>query len=123
MSSLGEKLVAKVGARDVAGFVPPYMAEVCREATSWPINQVSSLAGDDLLLVDARVKAEAFGRVAQGAEPGRLRRGRQLPVCPDRARGLEQAERRLAGIVLGRASGPRCRRRPPRCPCGTTPGT
>lgn len=60
MTTLGEKLVARVGARDVAGFLPEYMADAYREATSWPINQLSSLAGDDLLLVDARVKADAF---------------------------------------------------------------
>jgi len=60
MTTLGEKLVAKLGARDVAGFVPEYMADVTRETAAWPINQVSSLQGDDLLLVNARVKADAF---------------------------------------------------------------
>mgnify|MGYP001138536868 CR=1 FL=1 len=60
MSSLGEKLVAKTGAREVAGFLPEYMADAYREGTSWPINQLASLAGDDLLLVDARVKADTF---------------------------------------------------------------
>jgi UDP-N-acetylglucosamine diphosphorylase / glucose-1-phosphate thymidylyltransferase / UDP-N-acetylgalactosamine diphosphorylase / glucosamine-1-phosphate N-acetyltransferase / galactosamine-1-phosphate N-acetyltransferase len=60
MSSLGEKLIAKTGAREVAGFLPEYMADVYREGTSWPINQLASLAGDDLLLVDARVKADAL---------------------------------------------------------------
>jgi UDP-N-acetylglucosamine diphosphorylase/glucosamine-1-phosphate N-acetyltransferase len=60
MTTLGEKLVAKVGARDVAGFVPEYLADAYREATSWPINQLSSLGGEDLLLVDARVKADAL---------------------------------------------------------------
>jgi UDP-N-acetylglucosamine diphosphorylase/glucosamine-1-phosphate N-acetyltransferase len=61
MTTLGEKLVAKVGARDVAGFVPEYLADAYREATCWPINQLSSLGGEDLLLVDARVKADALG--------------------------------------------------------------
>jgi UDP-N-acetylglucosamine diphosphorylase/glucosamine-1-phosphate N-acetyltransferase len=60
MTTLGEKLIAKLGARDVAGFVPEYMADVVRETTAWPINQVSSLQGDDLLLVNARVQADAF---------------------------------------------------------------
>jgi len=60
MTTLGEKLIAKLGARDVAGFVPEYMSDVTRETAAWPINQVSVLQGDDLLLVNARVKADEF---------------------------------------------------------------
>ena len=60
MTSLGEKLVAKTGVRDVSGFLPAYMADAYREGAAWPVNQLSSLAGDDLLLVDARVKADSF---------------------------------------------------------------
>jgi UDP-N-acetylglucosamine diphosphorylase / glucose-1-phosphate thymidylyltransferase / UDP-N-acetylgalactosamine diphosphorylase / glucosamine-1-phosphate N-acetyltransferase / galactosamine-1-phosphate N-acetyltransferase len=57
MTSLGDKLVARVGARDVACFVPPYMADVCRGKTSRRINDLGTLRGDDLLLVDGQVKA------------------------------------------------------------------
>ena len=57
MTSLGEKLVAKTGAADVACFVPSYMAEAYREQTSWPVNDPQRLVGDDLLLVHGRVKA------------------------------------------------------------------
>jgi len=60
MSSLGEKLIAKAAASSVAGFVPPYLAEACRERITFPINDPASLAGDDLLLVDSRVKADAL---------------------------------------------------------------
>jgi UDP-N-acetylglucosamine diphosphorylase/glucosamine-1-phosphate N-acetyltransferase len=60
MTSLGEKLVAKVGARDVACFVPPYMADAYRATTTWPVNDPATLAGDDLLLVSGRVKAAGF---------------------------------------------------------------
>jgi len=60
MSSLGDKLIAKVGADDVACFVPPYMAEVYRRQTARPVNNPASLAGDDLLVVDAGVKAATF---------------------------------------------------------------
>jgi UDP-N-acetylglucosamine diphosphorylase/glucosamine-1-phosphate N-acetyltransferase len=60
MTSLGEKLVAKVGATDVACFVPEYMAGAYRAKTRWPVNDPKSLAGDDLLLVDPRVKADSF---------------------------------------------------------------
>lgn len=58
MTSLAEKLIAKAGARDVAGFVPPYLAEAYREQSNWPINDAASLADDDLLLVNARVKVD-----------------------------------------------------------------
>jgi UDP-N-acetylglucosamine diphosphorylase/glucosamine-1-phosphate N-acetyltransferase len=60
MTSLAEKMIGKTGAKAVAGFVPPYMADAYREQTAWPINDPASLAGDDLLLVHARVKAEQF---------------------------------------------------------------
>lgn len=57
MTSLGEKLVAKTGARDAACFVPPYMAAAYREQTAWTVNDSRTLAGDDLLIVHGRVKA------------------------------------------------------------------
>ncbi len=60
MTSLGEKLIAKIGARDVAGFVPDYIADVYRAQSEWSINNSASLADEDLLLVNARVKAESF---------------------------------------------------------------
>ncbi|MDY6913512.1 MAG: putative sugar nucleotidyl transferase [Planctomycetota bacterium] len=67
MSSLAEKLIAKIGATDVACFVPDYMAEVYRAKTDWPVNDPASLAGDDLLLVNPRVKAASFNVAATGA--------------------------------------------------------
>jgi UDP-N-acetylglucosamine diphosphorylase/glucosamine-1-phosphate N-acetyltransferase len=57
MTSLAEKLIAKTGAADVACFVPPYLAEAYREGTDRPVNDPAALVGDDLLLMDARVKA------------------------------------------------------------------
>jgi UDP-N-acetylglucosamine diphosphorylase/glucosamine-1-phosphate N-acetyltransferase len=60
MTSLGEKLIARTKASSVAGFAPEYMAEVCRERATFPINDASTLSGDDLLLVNPRVKAEAI---------------------------------------------------------------
>ena len=58
MTSLAEKLIAKTRATDVACFVPPYLAEVYRTKTRWPVNDTASLRGDDLLVVHARVKAD-----------------------------------------------------------------
>ncbi len=66
MSSLGEKLVAKTGVRDVACFVPEYMAESYRAKTPWPVNDLQSLKGDDLLLVSGRVKAAGLDMMPQG---------------------------------------------------------
>jgi len=60
MTSLAEKLIAKVDAIDIVYFVPPYMAEAYRARVDRPVNSVAELAGDDLLVVDPRVKADAF---------------------------------------------------------------
>jgi len=60
MTDLGTKLQAKVAATDVGGFLPEYMAAAYREAADMPVNDAGLLAGDDLLLVDARVKADSF---------------------------------------------------------------
>ncbi len=57
MSSLVEKMITRTGAADVACFVPPYMAEVYRAKTNNPVNDASTFAGDDLFVVDAKVKA------------------------------------------------------------------
>ncbi|MBM4029442.1 MAG: hypothetical protein FJ280_29200, partial [Planctomycetes bacterium] len=58
ITSLAEKLEAKVGTSDVAYFLPDYLAEVYRERTARPVNDLAVLQGQDLFLVDARVKAE-----------------------------------------------------------------
>ena len=60
ITSLAEKLIARIGPTEVACFVPSYMAEAYRETTEWPVNDPKTLAGDDLLIVDARVKADSF---------------------------------------------------------------
>ena len=66
MTSLGEKLVARLPANQVACFVTPYLAEVYRRQTTWPVNDVASLAGDNLLLVDSRAKLSGFEPAATG---------------------------------------------------------
>ena len=67
ITSLAQKLIAKTGAADVACFVPPYMADVYRSETDWPVNDLSQLAGDNLLIVNARVKAAEFDVEPAGA--------------------------------------------------------
>jgi len=65
-SSLGEKLVARVGAGDVAYFVPDYMADAYRAKVDHPVNDSSVLDGDDLLIVNPRVKADSFNVAGSG---------------------------------------------------------
>jgi len=57
ITSLAEKLVARYQPKEIACFVPDYMAEVYRARSGHVVNDAQSLTGDDLLLVDARVKA------------------------------------------------------------------
>jgi UDP-N-acetylglucosamine diphosphorylase/glucosamine-1-phosphate N-acetyltransferase len=66
ITSLGEKLQAKVGATDVAYFLPEYMAEVYRAGTDRPVNDLSALKGDDILILDARVKADSLEIAGDG---------------------------------------------------------
>ena len=66
ITSLGAKLQAKVGTSDVACFVPDYMAAAYRERTDRPVNEMSALAGQDLLVIDARIKADTFAVAAAG---------------------------------------------------------
>ncbi|MBN2579812.1 MAG: hypothetical protein JXB10_12565 [Pirellulales bacterium] len=66
MTTLLDKLIAKVGARDVACFVPEYLAASYETATALPVNDVSKLTGDDLLLVDGRIRAAEFGVAPAG---------------------------------------------------------
>ena len=67
MSSLAEKLIARLGARDVACFVPEYMAGAYRTRTSWPVNDLSALQGQDLLLVAGQVRADSLDVSSDGA--------------------------------------------------------
>jgi hypothetical protein len=82
-TSLGQKLIDKVGVNDVAYFVPDYMADSYREkadsagtctrvfcesstGAGSPVNDSSVLDGDGLLIVDPRLKAETFDVAAKG---------------------------------------------------------
>jgi UDP-N-acetylglucosamine diphosphorylase/glucosamine-1-phosphate N-acetyltransferase len=65
-SSLGEKLIAKTGVKDIACFVPDYMADSYRTKTKCPVNDLSVLKDDDLLILDPRLKAESFNVATSG---------------------------------------------------------
>ncbi|MEI8375564.1 MAG: putative sugar nucleotidyl transferase [Planctomycetota bacterium] len=64
MTSLGEKLFDRVRPAEVACFLPPYLAGVWRPG--WPVNDIKSLSGADLLVVDARVKAASLPKLDEG---------------------------------------------------------
>jgi UDP-N-acetylglucosamine diphosphorylase/glucosamine-1-phosphate N-acetyltransferase len=73
MTSLGEKLVTKLGAKDVAFFVPGYLAEVYSAQSGRRVNDLATLKGDDLLLVHGSVKAGSFAVAPTGrSEVGML---------------------------------------------------
>jgi len=67
ITSLGEKLQAKVGVKEIAYFLPDYLVETYRSRTDRPVNETSALTGDDLLIVDASLKAETFAVPPTGA--------------------------------------------------------
>ncbi|UCE99450.1 MAG: hypothetical protein JSV82_09875 [Planctomycetota bacterium] len=78
-TSLEEKLIAKLGTSDVAYFVPDYMADLYRAKVNHPVNDTSILEGDDLLVVDPRVKADGFNVATSGpSEVGLDEQGRLL---------------------------------------------
>lgn len=70
ITTLAEKLIAACDAKDVACFVPPYMAEVYRASTDRPVNDPDTLDGDDLLLASARVKPDGLA-AAKSLGPSR----------------------------------------------------
>jgi UDP-N-acetylglucosamine diphosphorylase / glucose-1-phosphate thymidylyltransferase / UDP-N-acetylgalactosamine diphosphorylase / glucosamine-1-phosphate N-acetyltransferase / galactosamine-1-phosphate N-acetyltransferase len=68
MTSLGEKLFDRVQPAEMACFLPPYLADVWQKG--WPVNDLKTLSGADLLVVDARVKADSLPKLDEG--PSRL---------------------------------------------------
>ncbi len=67
MTSLEDKLVAKIKPDDVACFVPDYMATYYGTQVEKPVNDMTALTGDDLLLVDPSVKAAGYDVAAKGS--------------------------------------------------------
>jgi UDP-N-acetylglucosamine diphosphorylase / glucose-1-phosphate thymidylyltransferase / UDP-N-acetylgalactosamine diphosphorylase / glucosamine-1-phosphate N-acetyltransferase / galactosamine-1-phosphate N-acetyltransferase len=60
ITNLAEKLIAKTKPDSVACFIPEYLAPVYRTETAWPVNDMSQLADDDILLVNPIIKADAL---------------------------------------------------------------
>jgi UDP-N-acetylglucosamine diphosphorylase/glucosamine-1-phosphate N-acetyltransferase len=57
ITTLGEKLIARTAAKEIAFFVPPYMGDAYRQRVGGKVNDVSALTGDDLFVVHGSVKA------------------------------------------------------------------
>ena len=134
MTTLGQKLVAKLATRNVACFLPPYLAEVYRMQTAWPVNDAASLAGDDLMIVAGHVKASELAiapagpsqvvldadgevlvaRINQADLPGRRPRVRGART---RSTPCWHGPRRLPAAAAAADQRTWCR------PPGTTPGT
>jgi UDP-N-acetylglucosamine diphosphorylase/glucosamine-1-phosphate N-acetyltransferase len=71
-TSLGEKLQKKIATNDVAYFLPAYMAEAYRERTGRRINDNAALKGEDLLVIDACVRADSLEIATGGPSEVRL---------------------------------------------------
>jgi len=65
-NSLGKKLISRIGAGSVAYFVPCYMANAYQERVKGPVNDLSALKGDDLFIVNPRIKADSFNVSTNG---------------------------------------------------------
>jgi len=63
ITSLREKLIAKSGATDEAYFAPQHLAAAYKARTEYRVNNAAALKGDDLLLVNARLKADALDQI------------------------------------------------------------
>lgn len=103
MTTLGEKLAAAASRADVACFVPAYMADHCRATLRWPVNDPASLQGDDLLVVNARLKAEALRSVDRNA-PGHVVTGSDGTVWYALVRAPD-VQRLAAGSIEGFLAG------------------
>ncbi|MBN2314700.1 MAG: hypothetical protein JXM79_12285 [Sedimentisphaerales bacterium] len=60
MTSLEEKLVARIKPDSVVYFVPEYMAGYYKTQTDKPVNDLKALKGEDLIIVDPRIKADSM---------------------------------------------------------------
>jgi UDP-N-acetylglucosamine diphosphorylase/glucosamine-1-phosphate N-acetyltransferase len=63
ITSLREKLIAASGATDVAYFAPQHLAAAYKARTEYRVNDAAALGGGDLLLVNARLKADALAQI------------------------------------------------------------
>ena len=97
MTTLAEKWVAHIQADDVAYFVPEYLSETYKERADKPVNDLAALSGDDLLLVDGRLKVDAVS--SDNSDSSRILLGEEgeavlLRITEADARGLDKTSLR-----------------------------
>jgi len=92
ITNLAEKLIARTRADDVACFVPDYLAGVYSAESTWPVNDMGALSGDDLLLVNARVKADSLTIETAGPSEVCLSEDGELLYARVRADDVENIE-------------------------------
>jgi UDP-N-acetylglucosamine diphosphorylase/glucosamine-1-phosphate N-acetyltransferase len=111
ISSLGEKLIDKTGASDVAYFVPDYMAEAYQAKVKHPVNDLSILNENDLLIVDPLVKCQDCSTAilavkTRHGQDGREDQTRPGWPCYKSGVGLDQEGRILyARVTSGELKG------------------
>ncbi len=96
MWTLGAKLTITTMTAETACWMPDYLAAAYHQVTPVPVNDPRSLSGADLLLVDARVKAEAVRPFTAGPSRVAVDAGGELVV----ARILQADLARLSGDSL-----------------------
>jgi len=112
--SLGEKLIARwhglqarentakmaVPQKDVACFVPDYMADSYRRKTKYPVNDSSGLQGDDLLILNPCIKAESFNVPVKGpSEVGLDEQGNVMYARIDRDDAGKLSTENIEGFI------------------------
>ncbi len=106
MSSLKEKLVAKVKPDDLAYFVPDYIAEHYRTQVSEPVNDVSALASADLIVVDPLVKASSLNIPAKAkSEVGLNEDGRVIYARIAQADAKRFSAQDIEGFIASAKAG------------------
>ncbi len=101
MTTLGEKVERRFPACEVAYFVPPYTAGSLRQRTDRSVNQPASLAGDGLLLVNARAKSDSLPTATDGPSEVALDANGEVLY----ARIAERDLRRLSEAAAGPSRG------------------
>lgn len=106
MSCLKEKLVAKIQPNDAAYFVPDYMAGYYRAQASGPVNDISALNGDDLIIVDPLVKAGDFNVSTKGkSEIGLNEDGRVIYARISKADARRFPAQDIEGFIASAKAG------------------
>ncbi len=102
----GDSAAAAYASLSVGCFVPDYMAAAYAAQTDWPVNDLSLLRGDDLLLLHGRLKAEHFDWSCEGASMVGLDSDGQVVAARIAAADLERLDTStLEGLLASARQG------------------